>query len=221
MNTLNKWRAFWNAQDTPLHYGNTDEWYRRFAEEINGIFDSIGYSGGSVLESGCGNGALFEFLHINKDEYLGVDLSISMLKIFHAKFPEVKLICADASSFYTSRRFQLIFSNGLVQYFDRKMLRRYIRKSYDMLDRGGSLVIANVPWKDLRLNYLSGILHQKPVTQKGRWIKTLLAYFRDDSMGFWYNPQDFFGFSRLGFEITLFGSLYHPYRFSIVLRKKE
>lgn len=222
MKTLRKWRAFWNTQVTPLHYGDTEKWYQRFAEEINGLVDAVGYAGGSVLESGCGNGALFGYLRINKTEYLGVDLSMSMLRIFRSKFPEVKLICADASSFFINRNFQLIFSNGVVQYFEPMMLRKYVQNSYHMLEKGGSLLVANVPWKDLRSGYLSGTLYQKPVVNKNRRrIKGFVAHFRDDNMGFWYNPQDFFGFSRLGFEVTLFGSLYHPYRFSIALKKER
>lgn len=222
MTSLRKWKAFWSVQSTPLHYGDTEDWYRRFAEEINALVDTVGYTSGAVLESGCGNGALFEYLRINKSKYLGVDFSESMLKIFRSKFPDVSLVCADASSFYTDQRFDLIFSNGVVQYFDWSMIQRYVHNSYNMLERKGSLLMVNIPWKDLRMGYISGAIYQRPtVNNAKRYIRGFLSRFRGNDMGFWYNPQDFFGFSRLGFEIILFGSLYHPYRFSIALKKER
>jgi len=220
MKPLSRWRSFWKVQSMPLHYGDTDEWYRRFAEEINGILDSCGYAGGAVMESGCGNGALFGYLNINKSDYLGVDFSENMLKIFRSKFPNVSLICADSSSFYVKRKFELIFSNGVVQYFDKSMLRRYVHNSHRMLYDGGILLAANIPMKRLRGSYRSGELIQEPSTSKiSLFLKELLYRFKKEDLGFWYNPKDFFDFARIGFKITLFGSLYHPYRFSIAMKK--
>jgi 2-polyprenyl-3-methyl-5-hydroxy-6-metoxy-1,4-benzoquinol methylase len=220
MNPLFRWRSFWKVQSTPLHYGGTDEWYRRFAEEINSILDASGYAGGAVMESGCGNGALFGYLDINKSDYLGVDFSENMLRIFRSKYPNVRLICADASSFCVKRKFELIFSNGVVQYFDKSMLRRYVHNSHHMLYNGGILLVANVPMRHLRSSYRSGELIQEPSTSKSYlFLKELLYRFKGEDLGFWYNPKDFFDFMHIGFKITVFGSLYHPYRFSIVMKK--
>ncbi|ABU56888.1 class I SAM-dependent methyltransferase [Roseiflexus castenholzii] len=216
-----RWKSFWDVQVTPLHYGDTEEWYRKFAEEINALIDTAGYAGGPVLESGCGNGALFKYLLINKSEYVGVDFSKRMLQIFRSRFSDVNLICADAAVFYVNRHFELIFSNGVVQYFNHAMIQRYVHNSFHMLKKGGVLLIANVPWKDLRSGYVSGTLYQEPVVDsRHRFTRNLLSLLKGDGLGYWYNPQDFFGFSRLGFRVTLFGSLYHPYRFSISLKKE-
>ena len=74
--TKNRWGKFWNKQTTPLHRYNDPLWYKLYAEEINLILQTSGYNDGAVLEMGCGNGALFPFLNINKENYTGVDFLI-------------------------------------------------------------------------------------------------------------------------------------------------
>jgi 2-polyprenyl-3-methyl-5-hydroxy-6-metoxy-1,4-benzoquinol methylase len=222
MTTQSRWRSFWNNQSTPLHRHNDEGWYRRYAEEINCLVESNGYRGGPVLETGCGNGALFDYLNINKLKYVGTDLSEGLLKLFQSRHPELSLICADSSSFYTYQRFELIFSNGVIQYFDQAMLDLYIRNSCSMLEDGGILLMVNIPWRDLRNKFLSGELSKDPTSTAKLWwlwwLRTVLLR-QGDGFGSWYNPRDFTTYSRYGFSMTVFGSLYHPYRFSLALKK--
>lgn len=223
MTELNKWKDFWNNQTTPLHSYNSPFWYKLFANEINLILKASEYAGGAVLETGCGNGALFPYLDINKESYTGIDLSESLIEIFKKNHPHVDLICGDASSYRTEKLFSLIFSNGVVQYFDKKMLDRYIQNSMEMLDETGMLLLANIPWRDLRNRFYTGELITRGDKRKFRLSTLKLtkaiiwkAIGKDDNMGHFYNPRDFFKYQA---NVTTFGSLFHPYRFSLVIKK--
>jgi cyclopropane fatty-acyl-phospholipid synthase-like methyltransferase len=221
---LSYWKNFWDNQSTPLHRYNTTTWYDRYAREINLILESADYQGGSVLETGCGNGALFNSLNINKTNYVGIDLSETLLDMFRVHHPELKLICADSASFISPEKFSLIFSNGVVQYFDTQQLDMYVRNSLAMLDEQGILLLGNMLWKDLKgrsfasgSGELSGSTVKPSLINSAKfWAKELIG---KSSMGCWYNPRDFFKYCESGVEMMVFGSLFHPYRISVVLKK--
>lgn len=222
MTEADRWKQFWGKQTTPLHRFNTPFWYEKYAEEINLILKVSEYSGGAVLETGCGNGALFPYLDINKKEYTGVDISESLLSIFRSKHPYANLICGDSSTYLSNERFSLIFSNGVIQYFNRQMMHRYILTSMDMLKENGILLIANILWKNAKNGYYSGELTTRTPKSGNPSLKIIKSFIwriikPNDSMGHFYNPRDFF---QYGVNTTVYGSLFHPYRFSVVLRKK-
>jgi cyclopropane fatty-acyl-phospholipid synthase-like methyltransferase len=218
------WKNFWNSQSTPCHRHGTDEWYDRYAREVNLILESAGYDGGPVLETGCGNGALFNSLNINKSDYVGTDISDSLLDAFRTNHPELKLICTDSASYQNDRQFSLIFSNGVVQYFDRKQMDEYITNSLAMLGPNGVLLLGNVLWKDLQAKFYSGgelsgkLGKGSPVASAKVFLRELMG---KPVLGYWYNPRDFIMYQREGVEAQVFGSLFYPYRFSLVLKKSS
>jgi len=220
MSTQQYWKNFWQNQSTPLHRYNSEEWYRMYAEEINLILKSLGYNQGPVLETGCGNGALFDYLDINKKDYMGTDLSENLVSIFRKKHPDVTLICTDSCEYICPHKVSLIFSNGVGQYFDKSMMELYINNSLSMLDENGILLLANLPWKDLKIKLYSGELSKNPSSSL---VKSLIFFLansiKKDSMGCWYNPKDFFAYKKPGLDIYIYGSLFHPYRFSIGFKK--
>jgi cyclopropane fatty-acyl-phospholipid synthase-like methyltransferase len=212
------WRQFWEGKTSPLHRFNTAEWYHRYAQEINLILDALNYQGGSVLETGCGNGALFDSLAINKEDYVGTDISNSLIDKFQASHPKLKLLCTDSASYYEERKFSLIFSNGVIQYFDRKQLDVYVNNSLKMLDSSGILLMVNVPDRDSRHKFqsINSSFIQK-VYQEAK--VTLFELSGRPSIGCWYSVKDFNSYLGEGLEMQIFGSLFHPYRFSLALKK--
>jgi cyclopropane fatty-acyl-phospholipid synthase-like methyltransferase len=217
---LSYWKDFWDNQSTPLHRYNTDEWYRLYAKEINLILESVGYKGGSALETGCGNGALFDSLEIDKTGYVGTDISENLVKIFQARHPELEILCTDSASYYVERKFSLIFSNGVIQYFNPAQLAQYISNSLKMLDKGGILLMANIPDRDATKKYYGGegqsTLNSLVGLAKVNVKRMLLG---QKELGNWYNFQDFIKFRSEEIEVQNFGSIFHPYRFSLSLKK--
>jgi cyclopropane fatty-acyl-phospholipid synthase-like methyltransferase len=218
---LQYWKDFWETQSTPCHRYNTPEWYDRYAREINLILESVGYQGGSVMETGCGNGALFDSLHINKIDYVGTDISESLVELFQIEHPELKILCTDSASYTCDRKFSLIFSNGVVQYFDRDQFDLYIKNSLAMLEPNGILLFGNVLLRNLKPMFASGEFSGRYTS--GRRMKAakfrMREVFGNPSMGYWHSPRDFVQYQTPGIEMQVFGSLFHPYRFSLVLKK--
>ncbi|WYL96979.1 MAG: class I SAM-dependent methyltransferase [Gloeotrichia echinulata IR180] len=222
MSRTNRWKKFWENQTTPLHRYNNEKWYRLYAEEINLITKSMGYQGGAVLETGCGNGALFDYLDINKENYIGTDISEKLLSIFQNKHPNLNLLCLDSTDYILpQKKFALIFSNGVIQYFNKQQVDLYVKQSLDMLENQGIIILANVLWKDLKSKYYGGELSINP--RKNSTVFILKSVINEvllkDNMGNWYNPRDFIKYQSENVEIQVFGSLFHPYRFSVALKK--
>jgi cyclopropane fatty-acyl-phospholipid synthase-like methyltransferase len=218
---LQYWKNFWEEQSTPCHRYNTPEWYAHYAQEINLILDSVGYQGGSVLETGCGDGALFDTLRINKTDYVGTDLSESLIAIFRSHHPEVKLICTDSASYQSERKFSLIFSNGVIQYFDHAQLDQYMRNSLEMLEPGGILLLGNILFRNLKPMVAGSEFSGRQVNNRWlRWLKFQASeLLGKPSLGFWYSPRDFIQYQDINMDMQVFGSLFHPYRFSLILKK--
>jgi len=111
--TRRHWREFWATKASPLHADETETGYRSLADELRLLFP--GSAVRRVLEIGCGNGAMFEPLGFHRAEkYLGIDFSPAMLDEFRARFPTVDLAEGDATTFRTTRTFDLIFSSHVV-----------------------------------------------------------------------------------------------------------
>jgi trans-aconitate methyltransferase len=218
-NNADYWKKFWDNQATPLHRYNTPEWYALYAKEINLILDALDYDSGSVLETGCGNGALFNQLNINKSGYVGTDISSGLIDIFRSQHPELELVCTDSATFKTDKKFSLIFSNGVIQYFDKGQLDMYVKSSLEMLDENGILLMVNVPDKDIQKKYYS-MNESSSIKATLQYLKVLVQRLSGvPGIGNWYNNQDFSRYKAPGLEIQFFGSLFHTYRFTIAIKK--
>ncbi|WP_309728365.1 class I SAM-dependent methyltransferase [Chamaesiphon sp. OTE_75_metabat_556] len=221
-----RWKGFWEQQSTPLHHFNNEKWYHFYAQEINLLLDALEYTGGSVLETGCGNGALFEYLNINKNDYIGTDISEAMLDIFRAKYPQVNLVCADAASHIVDRQFSLIYSNGVIQYLKSKQLDSYIQNSLSMLEPGGIMLVGNILWNKSKADfyskrYLPGELSLQ-FSQGSKFVylkNTIKQFVGKDFLGYWYSPSDFLKYQNENVRVYVFGSLFHAYRFSVGIEK--
>src|ERR1700682_1716408 len=110
MRKVEKWRAFWSDQDSPLHRRDSPEFHRALAKELRILFGDN--SPKRVLEIGCANGAVFEFLGFEPLKYRGIDFSARLLAQFKFKYPTVELECLEASSYIDHQnKYDLIFSN--------------------------------------------------------------------------------------------------------------
>lgn len=84
-----------------------DLWSSPWAlSENEEVIQAVGYTGGSVLDIGCGTGLFLDY--VKPDEYLGIDPSREMLARLLTKHPGAETICTTFESFYTPRRFDLI-----------------------------------------------------------------------------------------------------------------
>jgi lipopolysaccharide exporter len=219
--TSERFRKFWEDKTTPLHGSDTGEFYNSLAHELKALFPSELPS--KVLEIGCGDGSLFQYLDLPPDAYTGVDFSPKLLEIFRARHPDLQLCCAEGSSFFEStRKYRLIFSNGVVQHFDQEMLHRHFENAHRMMSADSFLVCASVLDKAFRNQYEAGLQTKGTFARIIRLSKsTLRRMLGLDVMGYWYSRDEFARIaSAHGFEASFIESRTFSYRFHATLRLK-
>ena len=209
------WKLFWADQNDPRHPKTPD-----FILSHGHEFTLMGVNpvGKRVLELGCGSGALFEVVGFDRaDRYRGVDFSETMLAAFRATHPGVDVSCAEASSYIDDSKYDLIFSNAVIQYFSRSMLRRHVANARRMLAPGGMIVIGSVPWRGARVAF--HLQSYSPASAR-RLMKGLAVLVRSylgvDRIGYWHSYREFARLAKTrDMTVSYFGCLKYPYRFHV------
>jgi len=213
-----KWKKYWQDKSDPLHRANTANHYRSYASELRVLFND--FRPRSVLELGCGNGDLYEYLRFdNADVYKGVDFSPSMIDSFKKAHPAVDLECREASSYSDDKKYDLIFSNGVIQYFDNKMLNNHFVNGKSMMTGNSLFICASLLWKTQRFNYFSGALKKR---RRRSILRGIVVYVRrmvsGEPMGIWHNPADIVTVAEAyGMTCEFYGSMHYPFRFHVVM----
>lgn len=219
--TAERFREFWADKTTPLSRGDSPEFLRLVASELKLLFGNR--SPVSVLEIGCGNGCLFEFLDFSPRFYRGVDFSARMLEVFRRKHADLDVVEADGSSYADGRTYDLIFANDVIAHFTPAMLARHCRNARSMMHSDSLLIWACVPWRSLRNTYDLGLWSKTARSSVVLWGKNKIRRaFGRDIIGHWYTTREI---SRLAHENALcarfHGSISHPYRFHVVMSPQD
>ena len=215
-----KWKHFWDGKTSPLHTKNDEEYYSFYGKELSLLFDNLKYD--SVLEVGCGNGALYPYLGFSTKHYVGIDLSKSMLDSFKKKHASenLELILVDAGEIYKdNKKYGLIFQNGVIQHFESNMVDEFISSSCEMLHTGGKIVIGSIPWQLCKKGYYFGEFRPSQSSFLGK----VYGYLRSSqgAMGRWYSFSDFRKLAnKYSLKVEFFGSLLYAYRFHVVFTKE-
>jgi SAM-dependent methyltransferase len=211
------WRKFWAEQADPRHPHSSDLLVNHGGELALVCGETAGKR---VLECGCGSGMLFDVMGLqHAAAYRGVDFSEKMLAVFRATHPGVEVVCADASSYVDQERYDLIFSNQMVQYFTREMFRRHLANARRMLAPGGRLVVGSIPWRGARNAFY--LQAYSPAGRRGllrRLAVLARAYVGIDQIGRWYSYRECAAVAHHhGLAVAYFGCLQFPYRFHVRL----
>jgi cyclopropane fatty-acyl-phospholipid synthase-like methyltransferase len=210
---------YWQDKSDPLHRANTANHYKSYAAELRVLFNHL--TPCSVLELGCGNGDLYEYLRFDTaDVYKGVDFSPSMIDSFKKAHPGVDLECRDASSYSDDTKYDLIFSNGVIQYFDDQMLNHHFVNAKSMMTDNSLFICASLLWKTQRFKYVSGELIKG---RKRSIVRGIIGYVRrvvfNDPMGVWHNPSDIETVARRnGMTCECYASMHYLFRFHAVMK---
>ncbi len=211
------WKHYWQGKLAPGHRQDSETYYKNHATELAILIGE--FQTKRVLDLGCGNGAFYKFLGFDKTDYKGVDFSESMLDAFRSTYPNVNLQCYDASNYRDEVKYDLIFSNQLIQNFDRIMLHNHFANAHDMMSPASRFVCAGIPWKRQRLNMFNREFlppyHRNIIRGYAALLKRLI---RSDGIGYWYNFKDFQTLAdEFGMSIEFYGSMHYLYRFHAVL----
>lgn len=216
--TAERFREFWADKTTPLSRGNTPEFLCLVAGELRLLFGEKAPV--SVLEIGCGNGCLFDFLGFSSRFYRGVDFSPRMLEVFRQSHPELDLVEADGSSYADDRTYDVILVHDVIGHFTPDMLARHCRNARSMMHSDSLLVWACIPWRSLRHTYDLGLWSKSGVPSIVLWGKNKLRRaLGRDIIGRWYTTTEVAKIARENSLSARFcGSISHPYRFHTVMR---
>lgn len=96
--------------------------------------------GSSVLDLGCGNGALTKALQEKGYLAKGLDASKELLAIAREKYPDIEFMQGDAAGFTLSEPVDVVFSNAVFHWIDRERQRDMLECVYNALKKDGQFV---------------------------------------------------------------------------------
>lgn len=212
-----KFGAFWANKTDPQSRGRGPAFCRAVAQELRLLCGER--KPVRVLEIGCGDGRLFDFLGFPAASYRGVDFGPLMLAAFRRNHPEVDLVEAEASSFVDGRIYDLIFAHDVISHFSLAMLDRFFRNARQMIHPDSLIILASVPWRALRNLYDSGVWRNGGETCAANWAKSKLRRLVGRELtGRWFTTSEISKIAaRNGLRAQFHGSITHPYRFHAVL----
>lgn len=104
------------------------------------LMDLIDGEGMTVLDLGCGNGALTAELASRGHDAEGVDASGELLRTARANHPELRFEQADAVSLQMGRQYDVVFSNAVFHWIDREKQPDMLAHVFNTLKPGGQFV---------------------------------------------------------------------------------
>lgn len=94
----------------------------------------------SVLDLGCGNGALTKELADKGHDVTGMDASGELLEIAKKKYTGISFLHGDATYFHMDKMFDVVFSNAVFHWIDREKQPGMVSCVRDALKSGGQFV---------------------------------------------------------------------------------
>lgn len=86
------------------------------------------FTGGKFLDIGCGTGILLKYCKVSPKNYMGIDVSSKMIKIFRKKYPEYAAICGDFDKYYFKGYQNMVALYGVASYLSLRSLKRIARE---------------------------------------------------------------------------------------------
>lgn len=124
----------WNAQK----YTSDFSFVRKYGEGVMQLLDLP--EGASVLDLGCGNGALSALLAEKGFRVTGMDSSPEQLAIAREKHPGIEFLQSDATDFTLPEPVDAVFANAVFHWIDPEKQPSMLRCIFSALKPGGQLV---------------------------------------------------------------------------------
>ena len=212
------WGKFWAERDNPLHSGSDAAYYDKLASELSLLLPPELQS---LLDIGCGSGALYQRMGLDKLNYIGIDLSQAMVKKFKEDHPQADVRLCDIRDFATDQNFDVIFSHGVLQNISPVEFDTMLATTKKLLTPTGCIIHAGVLWDRGRRIVESGVLQETPLPFYKRAANTLLTRSKMKmGMGHWYSMRKVRQQAmRQGLSAKFYGSMLYPYRFHVVFTR--
>ena len=96
--------------------------------------------GSSVLDLGCGNGALTKTLQDKGYFVTGMDASKELLDIAKEKYPGIDFMQGDATDFTLPKLVDVVFSNAVFHWINKDKQQNMLKCVYNVLNKNGQFV---------------------------------------------------------------------------------
>ena len=107
----------------------------------NSVMELIDASKNStIIDLGCGNGALSKALHDKGYIVKGIDASKELLDIAKKNYPDIEFTLADATNFSLHEPVDVVFSNAVFHWIDRERQQDMLQCVYNALKKDGQFV---------------------------------------------------------------------------------
>lgn len=110
----------------------------QYGNDVMELIDADANS--SVLDLGCGNGALTKALQEKGYLAKGLDSSNDLLKIAREKYPNIEFVHGDAADFTLSEPVDVVFSNAVFHWINQELQQDMMKCVYNTLKRNGQFV---------------------------------------------------------------------------------
>lgn len=124
----------WDADKYTSDFSFVHQYGNSVMELINADKDS------TVLDLGCGNGALSKALYDKGYLVKGIDASKELLDIARKNHPEIEFIQADATSFSLQEQVDVVFSNAVFHWIDKERQQDMLQCVHNSLKENGQFV---------------------------------------------------------------------------------
>lgn len=127
-----------NIQWDAKGYVNDFSFVHQYGADVLGLIDLADKK--SVLDLGCGNGALTKKLSDLGLEAIGMDASLELLEIARNTYPELVFYAGDATQFELPEPVDIVFSNAVLHWIDQSKQKALLHCVYEALKEGGQFV---------------------------------------------------------------------------------
>ncbi|MBX4187923.1 MAG: class I SAM-dependent methyltransferase [Candidatus Doudnabacteria bacterium] len=112
------------------------------ASDIKRAITVVNKPNPKVLEIGCGDGRDAKEIYKWTDDYLGIDLSESMLRLASQNLPGARFALADMENFPFPGGLDIIFAFASLLHVPLHKFQEILARGYDALNSGGVFVIS-------------------------------------------------------------------------------
>lgn len=123
---------------------NADKYTKKFSfvhQYGNGVLELVDFDNvHTMIDLGCGNGALTEVLHNKGLVVVGIDASKELLQKAQESYPDITFEYGDATDFSVKEQVDAVFSNAVFHWIDKEKQQAMLSCVYRALKDNGQFV---------------------------------------------------------------------------------
>lgn len=119
-------------------YTDNFSFVHQYGSSVTELIDAD--KGSSVLDLGCGNGALTKTLQEKGYSVKGLDASKELLDVARKNYPSIEFVLGDATDFTLTESVDIVFSNAVFHWINRERQQDMLKCVHNALKKNGQFV---------------------------------------------------------------------------------